>query len=89
MMTLKKTTREPKPPFVLYESDDPFLKNIQADFAAPLKLAHAGNGYDWIAAELKIPLGTVKSRISRARRQILRMRFVAAQGDQQLEGADD
>lgn len=89
MTTLKKTTREPKPPFVLLDSDEPHLKNVQADFAAPLKLAHAGNGYDWIADQLKIPLGTVKSRISRARRQILRMRFVAAQRDQQLEGADD
>lgn len=71
-MTLRRTNRVVKPPFVLLESDD--LTNLPERFVEPLKLAHAGNGYAWIADELKIPLGTVRSRIFRARLLILTMR---------------
>ena len=80
--------RVPSEPFILLGTDEPHLEKVPARMVEPLRLAHAGNGYAWIAGELNVPLGTVKSRISRARRQILRMRVVAAQGGQQLEATD-
>lgn len=83
----------PAPPFVLKESDEPHLAKIAPKLVEPLRLAHAGNGYEHIATELlMIPVGTVKSRISRARERVLYLRAQAAAAsasDQQLESADD
>lgn len=64
-------------PFILLDTDRKFFGSIEAKFIEPLELAHAGNGYDWIADQLKIPLGTVKSRINRAREKIILMRITA------------
>lgn len=65
-------------PFVLLGTDEPYLKQIPERLTKPLCLAHAGNSYDNIAADLRIPLGTVKSRINRARERVLKMRIDAA-----------
>lgn len=65
--------------FVLLESDEPHLAKIPAKLVEPLRLAHKGNGYQHIAEEmLMIPIGTVKSRINRARERILKFRAEAA-----------
>lgn len=77
----------PRQPFKLLESDEPHLAKIAPRLVEPLRLAHAGNGYDHIATEmLMIPVGTVKSRIHRARSQILKFR---AASQQQTETTDD
>lgn len=65
-------------PFILRDEDKRHLEKLEPKFVEPLKLAHAGNGYDWIADQLKIPLGTVKSRINRAREKIIKLRADAA-----------
>jgi hypothetical protein len=65
-------------PFILLDSDEPHLLKIPVRMVEPLRLAHAGNGYEWIADQLKIPLGTVKSRINRARERIVILRANAA-----------
>lgn len=71
-------------PFVLLESDEAHLAKIPPRLVEPLRLAHAGNGYAHIATELlMIPLGTVKSRINRARERVLKMRAEAAAGAEQ------
>lgn len=79
-MTIPKSLqRDPRPNFVLLDSDEPHLAKIAPKLVEPLRLAHAGNGYDHIATEmLMIPVGTVKSRIHRAREQILKLRAIAA-----------
>lgn len=76
--------RTPKEPFVLLGSDEPHLKKIPPRLVEPLCLAHAGNSYSHIAADLlKIPVGTVKSRINRARERILVFRAEAAAAAEQ------
>jgi hypothetical protein len=65
-------------PFILLESDEPFFAKIPERMILPLRLAHGGHGYDWIASQLGIPVGTVKSRINRARERIIKMRENAA-----------
>lgn len=66
--------RVPSEPFILLGTDEPHLEKVPARMVEPLRLAHAGNGYDWIADQLQVPIGTVKSRIFRARVQILALR---------------
>lgn len=73
------TRENPKEAFVLVETDAPHLAKIAKRLVDPLKLAHAGNGYKQIAEELlMIPIGTVRSRIHRARAHVLKLRAEAA-----------
>jgi DNA-directed RNA polymerase specialized sigma24 family protein len=65
-------------PFILLDSDEPHLAKLDPKFVEPLRLAHAGNGYYWISGQLSVPLGTVKSRINRARERIIKMREAEA-----------
>jgi DNA-directed RNA polymerase specialized sigma24 family protein len=76
---LIQSTKEPAPPFILRESDAPFLEKLSVHFSAPLKMAHAGNTMTAIAKHQEIPVGTVKSRINRARRRIINLRAAAEQ----------
>ncbi|MCB0642152.1 MAG: sigma-70 family RNA polymerase sigma factor [Phaeodactylibacter sp.] len=46
------------------------IDQLDANLAVPFKLALQGYQYDEIAEQLKIPLGTVKSRIHFARKQL-------------------
>ena len=71
---MRKTDRVTKPPFVLLETDQLYLDRLDHRFVMPLKLAHQGIGYDKVAEALHVPIGSVKSRIHRARGAIERMR---------------
>ena len=63
------------PSFDLLLSDEPFFSRIPAPFLTPLKLMHYEKmNHSEIATQLRLPIGTVKSRIFRARGIIRRMR---------------
>ena len=66
-------------PFRLLGSDEPHLAKIPERMVEPLRLAHKGNSYPAIAEQMSVPIGTVKSRINRAREQIIKMRATVAQ----------
>jgi hypothetical protein len=67
--------RSQHPSFALCEADARHLELIPSDFAKPIKLLHLEKmNYAEIAADLRIPLGTVKSRIHRGRAMIQRGR---------------
>lgn len=75
----KRLQREPRPDFVLLDSDESHLAKVPVRMILPLRLAHAGFSYGHIAEiMLRVPVGTVKSRINRARQKILRLRAIAA-----------
>lgn len=68
----------PAKDFLLYQSDEPHLAKLPRFTRALLESAtNDGMSYDAIAKLFDIPLGTVKSRINRARTQILKLRAEA------------
>lgn len=77
--------------FILKPEDD--FNGVSEDGAACVRLRHTGLlSYPEIAARLSLPMGTVRSRLHRARQQILKNRAMHAAktaSQQQLEGADD
>ena len=82
--------RSPKPSFILRETDKPYLVDIEKRLVEVLMSVHAGNNYAQTAAAYGIPIGTVRSRVHRARAHIMRCRAGSAPpSQQQLEAADD
>lgn len=67
-------------PFKLLETDKPFLEKIPEPMAQCLRLLNQGFPYPGIAQDLQVPIGTVKSRINRARAKILHLRAAARTG---------
>jgi len=53
------------------------VNKLPDEFSEPFWMAHQGYKYDEIAEQLKVPLGTVKSRIFFARKKLQRMYKVA------------
>jgi len=71
--------RSQHPSFAISEDDVPFLAKVPDNFAKPIKLLHFEKmNYAEIAADLGIPIGTVKSRIHRGRAMIMRERIETA-----------
>jgi DNA-binding NarL/FixJ family response regulator len=64
-------------PFRLLSSDEPHLSVIPEYMVQPLRLVHKGNSYKVVAEQLNVPIGTVRSRINRARARIIKMRAAA------------
>ncbi|MSO59724.1 MAG: RNA polymerase sigma factor [Ilumatobacteraceae bacterium] len=57
------------------------LQQVDSDFRIPVVLRHVADmDYDEIARTLDIPVGTVKSRIARGRRQLAQMMMTTAEG---------
>lgn len=78
--------------FVLKESDEQHLEKLPLIQSEPIRLVHSGIGYQAAAAQLNIPVNTLKTRIHRGRDKIttLRAQLTAATTSQdQLEAADD
>lgn len=53
-----------------FEEISTMVKNLKPDLCIPFVMANNGFRYDEIAAELDLPLGTVKSRIYFARQEL-------------------
>lgn len=70
-------------PFILKNDDEIFLSKIPNQaLVEALREVHppSPNNYEQAAANLNIPIGTLKSRVSRARSAVVRMRQNAAEG---------
>lgn len=74
-------TRGVKVDFVLRATDEPYLLKVPARLVDALRKVHTGVGYPQAAVDLGIPLGTVKSRVNRARVAVLRMRATEGQSN--------
>jgi hypothetical protein len=68
---MQKWKREKPQAFAFTAEDEPLITTMKADFQTVLK---ANGKLATIAAELEIPLGTVKSRLNRARQQLAALR---------------
>lgn len=63
------------PSFDLLESDAAYFSSIPSAFLVPLKLLHHEKmNFVEIAGQIGVPVGTVKSRITRGRQIIRRLR---------------
>lgn len=73
---------KPAQPFVLKNDDEIFLTKIPERLVEALRAVHPPESvsYEQAALDLGIPVGTVKSRVNRARERVLRMRQNAAEG---------
>lgn len=82
---LPRTPHVPAEPHKLLKTDQELLDHVPLHMRTPLVMAHGGNSYVWIAEQLQIPVGTVRSRIHRARKCLTRLR--AKIGAQSVENA--
>ncbi len=74
------TRENPAAAFVLKAEDELLLAQMPACLAAALRKVHEPCNYVSAALELNIPIGTVKSRVHRARAKVIRLRANAAEG---------
>lgn len=65
--------------FLLYKSDEPYLARLSpVSRSAIERTTNDGMKYEDLATEQNVSVGTVKSRVHRARARILSMRAKAA-----------
>ncbi len=64
--------------FTLYPSDAPHISKLQTHYAEALALFRENSNYETMAAAANVPIGTIKSRLHRARAAIVEMRAKAA-----------
>lgn len=57
---------------VLHDEIRDMVRNLRSDYRDPFLMAYEGHRYDEIARHLGVPLGTVKSRIFLARKELQR-----------------
>ena len=76
-----------QPAFELRDDDKAALDALPDDQRSALLSYHCGNSYAVIAGVSMVAVGTVKSRISRARTKILAARAAAAGAPQPAEAA--
>jgi len=74
-MERRRIHNRPAKDFELFPSDEPYLRKLSDDVREILEFATVdGYNYDAIADLTGAKIGTIKSRINRARTQILKMR---------------
>lgn len=79
MNTINHPKNHPAKDFALYLSDAPHLSKLSEDVREMLELAtNDGLNYGAIADITGAKMGTIKSRINRARTRILKLRAAAA-----------
>ncbi len=81
---MKKRILKPRPPkkpyrvFVLTPTDEPFVDRLPPKLAEALRVMHTHGqlsiNYEAAAEDLGVPIGTVKSRVFRARDQVIALR---------------
>lgn len=60
--------------FVLRESDEEHLEKLPLIQSEPIRLVHGGMSYEAAAAQLNIPVNTLKTRVHRGRDKVTVMR---------------
>ena len=71
----QRVQNRPAKNFTLFPSDEDHLRKLDQSTRDILKLAtNEGKDYETISAIAGIPIGTVKSRINRARAKIIELR---------------
>lgn len=78
--------------FVLRESDEEHLEKLPLIQSEPIRLIHSGLSYEAAAAQLGIPVNTLKTRVHRGRDKVTTMRaalVASTMSQDQLEAADD
>lgn len=77
----------PAKDFLLYQADAPHLKRLPEAWRAMLEMAtNDGMKHRDIAGALGLPIGTVKSRIHRARAAVIKMRLENAMQKERTDG---
>lgn len=66
-----------EPDFVLRADDEPHLAKVVPRLVEALRAVHAGDSYETACGKLQIPIGTLKSRVHRARFQVMKLRTEA------------
>lgn len=64
--------------FILHASDAAHIARLSEAHAAVLALFRENSNYEAMAQALSVPIGTVKSRLNRARAKIVELRAEAA-----------
>ena len=78
MLTRRRINNHPARGFAVLPSDGVFVKTLTGEVQNLLVLRDEGYNYEAIAAQTNMPVGTVKSKLNRARIKILAMRAKAA-----------
>lgn len=73
--------------FRLRQEDEPFLERLPLPQSESIRLLHSGLTYNAAAAQLNIPLNTLRTRVHRGRVSVIAMRAVAAQQQEEANGA--
>lgn len=63
--------------FTLYPSDAPHIARLNRHHAEVLALFRQNRNYEVLAQTVGVPIGTIKSRLARARAQVLKLRAQA------------
>jgi len=87
MITINHPKNHPAKDFELYPSDEKHLRKLSENAREMLDLATEGLNYGAIADITGTKIGTIKSRINRARTRILKMRAAAKTSETTSEAA--
>jgi RNA polymerase sigma-70 factor (ECF subfamily) len=64
--------------FTLHPSDAPHVAKLSKDHATLLAMFRENRNYETLAQAIGVPVGTIKSRLNRARANVVAMRAEAA-----------
>jgi DNA-directed RNA polymerase specialized sigma24 family protein len=65
--------------FTLYPSDAPHIARLTKEHATVLAMFRENRNYEALAQAIGVPVGTIKSRLNRARAKVVEFRAQASQ----------